>query len=477
MNAPISRLFVLVVVLFAALIGFTSRWTVFQASDLRANSLNKRDVLTEQRVRRGRILASDRTVLARSVPAAHDTFRRTYPDPASAFAQTVGYSFPNPGRTGLEQSYNEFLGGTHNELKSILDDLRGRRREGDDLLTTLDPAAQKAALAGLAGRAGAVVAIEPDSGAIRVMASTPTYDPGAASSQKRFSALNHAAGSPLINRATQARYPPGSTFKVVTAIAAIDSGRYTPQSQVSGKNGIKISGVPLNNDANESFGMIDLTTALTKSVNTVWAQVAEDLGKPTMKKYMERLGFDQRAPVDLPESQRVRSGVIGPGGVRSPTSRLVDIGRVGIGQEKLLVTPLQMAMVAAAVANHGTLMRPHIGDRVIDADGRTVERVAPKRLSQVMSEQTAAQVGQMMQQVVKEGTGTAAALQGIDVAGKTGTAELNPQQRINQPWFIAFAPAGHPKVAVAVTVERVVGGFGGVVAAPIAKSVIQELLK
>jgi peptidoglycan glycosyltransferase len=477
MNAPISRLFALVVLLFALLIAFTSRWTVFEADDLRANTLNKRDVLQEQRVRRGRILAGDGTLLARSAQGQADTFHRVYPPAATAFSQTVGYSYPNPGRTGLEQSYNSDLGGRRNELGSILDELRGRSLEGDDLLTSLDPKAQKIALDGLAGRPGAVVALDPSTGAVKVMASVPTYDPEAAASQRTFSALNRAKGSPLINRPTQARYPPGSTFKVVTAIAALDSGKFTTGTQLSGRNGIPISGVPLNNDAGESYGSIDMTFALTHSVNTYWAQVAEKLGKPTMRKYMERLGFDRPVPIDLPLEQRVPSGVIGPKGVREPTSRLVDIGRVGIGQERLLAAPLQMAMVAAAVANGGVLMRPHIGDRVRDSDGRIVKTVDDHEIGRVMSPQTADQVRDMMKNVVKEGTGTAAALEGIDVAGKTGTAELDPQTNLNQPWFIAFAPADHPRIAVAATVERSTGGFGGTVAAPIAKAVMEALLR
>ncbi len=477
MNAPIGRLFGLVVVLFALLIAFTSRWTVFDAPALRANTLNKRDILQEQRVRRGRIRAADGTLLARSVPGQAGTFHRVYPPAAKSFAHILGYSFPNPGRAGLEQTYNDDLGGRRNELGSILDELRGKQHTGDDLRTTLDPRAQKVAIDGLAGRPGAVVALDPQTGAIRVMAGVPGYDPNAVASARTFSALNHTSGAPLLNRATQGLYPPGSTFKVVTAIAALDSGRFTPSTTLSGRNGIEISGVPLNNDAGEDYGPIDMTTALTKSVNTYWAQVAEKLGKPTMKRYMQRLGFDKALPVDLPRDQRLTSGVHVGTKIRDPLSSHVDIGRVGIGQEKLLVTPLQMAMVAAAVANGGKLMRPHLGDRVVDADGRTVRSIGAHEIDQVMSSATANQVRDMMKNVVKEGTGTAAALQGIDVAGKTGTAELNVAQHLNQPWFIAFAPADHPRIAVAATVERSTGGFGGTVAAPIAKAVMQELLK
>jgi peptidoglycan glycosyltransferase len=477
-NAPIRRLFVLVALLFAALVFATSWNTVFTASSLRANTLNKRDVLQELRVRRGRIRAADGSVLARSVSGAAHTFHRSYPPQVRPFAQVVGYSFPNPGRSGLEQSYNDELGGRHNELKSIIDELRGRQLDGDDLVTTLDPRAQGVALAGLAGRPGAVVALEPATGAIRVMASVPGYDPNDVAAQRTFAALNRTRGAPLLNRATQGLYPPGSTFKVVTAIAALDSGRFTPATRLSGKNAIPISGVPLNNDANESYGMIDMTTALTKSVNTYWAQVAVKLGQPTMRRYMERLGFDRALPVDLPRDQRLTSGVHTPQGkIRVPTSSRVDIGRVGIGQEALLVTPLQMAMVASAVANGGVLMRPHLGDRVVDPDGRVVRTISPHEIDRVMSPATAAQVRDMMKNVVKEGTGTAAALAGIDVAGKTGTAELNPAAHLNQPWFIAFAPADHPRIVVAATVERSVGGFGGTIAAPIAKQVMEALLR
>jgi penicillin-binding protein A len=304
----------------------------------------------------------------------------------------------------------------------------------------------------------------------------PGYDPNDVRRQASFNALNRNPNAPLLNRNTQAGYPPGSTFKVVTAIAAIDSGRYTPDSTVNGRNGKVISGVPLNNDGGESFGDITLTDALTHSVNTVFGELGEKVGKATMKKYMDRLGFDAPVAVDLPLDERAASGERRNGRIISPTSRFVDVGRMAIGQDKLTVTPLQMAMVASSVANGGTLMRPHIGDRIVDTDGRTVKTIGPEEMSQVMSPQTAQEVGAMMAKVVEEGTGTAAALEGIDVAGKTGTAEVDRACGPNQLWFIAFAPVQDPRVAIAVTVECG-EGFGGTVAAPIAKAVMQELLK
>jgi peptidoglycan glycosyltransferase len=474
MNAPIARLFVVFVVLFGVLVGFTSRWTVFEADALRDNPKNRRELLEEQKIRRGVIRAGDGTVLARSLKQPDDSFVRTYPTDR-LFSHAVGYSFVRQGRAGLERYYDDDLSGRKGELGSLIDRLSGSEQDGDNLLTSLDPDAQRVALQQLNGRKGAVVALDPRTGAIRVMASVPGYDPNTVKDQREFSQLNRDDDAPLLNRNTQAGYPPGSTFKVVTAIAAIDSGRYTPDSRINGRNGKRISGVPLNNDAGESFGDITLTEALTHSVNTVFGEVGEKVGKATMKKYMDRLGFGRPVEVDLPRDERAASGERQRGHIIPTTNGAVDVGRMAIGQDKLTVTPLQMAMVAASVANGGKLMKPHLGDRIVDRDGRTVDRIEPEEMSDVMSPETASQVGAMMAQVVEEGTGTAAALEGIDVAGKTGTAEVD-RGCPNQLWFIAFAPVQDPSVAIAVTVECGTG-FGGTVAAPIAKAVMQELLK
>jgi peptidoglycan glycosyltransferase len=475
MNAPIARLFMVVIVLFALLVGFTSRWTVFEADALRHNPKNQRELLEDQRIHRGLIRAGDQTVLARSLKQPDQSYVRTYPQ-GKLFPHAIGYDFVTRGRAGLERSYDDDLSGRKSELGSVFQRLTGTDREGDDVITSLNPAAQRVALQQLAGRKGAVVALDPHTGAVTVMASNPGYDPNAVRRTSTFRALNRDPNAPLLNRTTQSGYPPGSTFKVVTAIAAIDSGRYTPDSRISGRNGKPISGVPLNNDAGESFGDITLTEALTKSVNTVFGEIGEKLGKTTMKKYMDRLGFEAPVQIDLPSDERAASGERRNGRIIPATSRFVDVGRMAIGQDKLTVTPLQMAMVASAVANGGKLMKPHIVDRVVDRDGRTVRRIGPDEMAQVMSPDTAAKVGAMMGQVVKEGTGTAAALQGIDVAGKTGTAEVDRPCGPNQLWFIAFAPAQDPRVAIAATVECGTG-FGGTVAAPIAKAVMQELLK
>jgi peptidoglycan glycosyltransferase len=323
----------------------------------------------------------------------------------------------------------------------------------------------------LGGRAGSVVALDPRTGAIKAMVAIPSYDD------------NHpdAGGASVstFNRSTQAGYPPGSTFKVVTASAAIDSGQYTPSSVVDGRSPVTISGVPLNNDNSQSFGPIDLTTALTFSVNTVWAQVAEHLGRATMTDYMRRFGFYSKPPLDYPRNQLAASRPVSfKGRPLPPGSPSEDIGRIAIGQGGLQVTPLQMAMVAAAVANGGRLMVPHFTNRIVDSVGRTIQTIAPSVMSQVMKPSTAQAVAQMMQKVVDEGTGTPAQLgSGITFAGKTGTASVGTTgSNLTQPWFIGFAPIQNPRVAIAVTVERSQGGFGGTVAAPIAKAVVQTLL-
>ena len=476
MNAPIVRLFVLFVVLFAVLVAFTSRWTVFEAASLRDNPDNRRQLIEEARVKRGRVTSRDGTLLARSVPAGAGTYTRRYPE-RQLFSQTLGYAFTNLGRAGTEQEYNPFLTGEkQGEVDSVLEQLQGKSSEGDDLRLNLDPQAQRVAVAQLGGRRGAIVAMEPRSGKVRVIASVPQYDPNDVDS--RFRRLNREPGSPLLNRVTQAGYKPGSTMKVVTASAAIDTGRYEPGSTLDGRSPQTFGGVPLNNFGNQSFGTIDLTQALTQSVNTVWARVGTDLGIGTMARYMQRFGFYDEPPMDYPRSQMRPSGEFNRRGrLLDPRSRRIDVARMSIGDEsQLAVTPLQMATVAATIGNGGVRMEPRLGDRVTDRDGREVEDVEPVEAERVVSRRTAQQVTEMMANVVREGSGTAAALEGVEVAGKTGTAEKDPARRLNQVWFIGFAPRKNPKMAVAVTIETVVGGTGGEVAAPIAKRVLESLL-
>ena len=479
MNRQILHLFTVFTVLCALLVGFTSYWSVIDAENLEDNAANRRPLLEALKVPRGDILAADGTLLARSTPTGkgeRKIYSRSYPE-GSLFAHAIGYSFQDQ-QSGLEKSRNDELTGEKNEFVSIFEELVGNEREGDDIRTNLDPEAQRIATEALGSNTGAVVALEPSTGRIRVMASTPSFDPN--EWEERSRELNRDPAAPIVNRATQSRYPPGSTMKVVTAAAALDSGEYTPDSVVSGESPKTIGGAPLSNccaEGSGDYGALSLTEALTQSVNTVWAEVGEKLGHGTMLDYMEKFGFASDPPLDYPHDQMVESGVVKKGGDLADENDGFDVGRVAIGQGgeegQTQATPLQMAMVAAAVGNDGVLMKPRLTARVVDKDGRVRDSIDPSEEGRVIKTESADQLQQMMENVVQSGTATSAQIPGVPVAGKTGTAERGDGS--NNAWFIAFAPADDPRVAIAVVVENTTGQ-GGQVAAPIAKRVMENLL-
>ena len=481
MNRQIVKLFAFVVALFAVLVGFTSYWSVFDAQALKEKTANKRPLLEQQQIRRGRILAADGTVIARSVPkGSGDSLRyvRRYPE-GSLYGHPIGYSFVRYGDSEFEKFHNDELVGEESEFTSILDELRGRKQEGNDVVTNLDPAAQRLALDELAAAGfGAVVAIEPQTGRVRVLASNPPYDPNRVPYD--LSGLNVDPTSPLLDRATQGQYPPGSTFKVVTAAAGLDSGTIGPETTIDAPGTLDVQGQPLSNDFNLDFFGATLDTALTNSVNTWFAQLGQQVGEETMFKYMDRFGFGSTPPIDLPDDQVYKSGLFEGGDLLGPDDP-VDLARLAIGQERLAVTPLQMAMVTAAVANGGKLMKPQIWSRVVDPDGRVTKSLDPSEYSEPIDEETAAELNAAMQDVVNSGTGTNAAIPGVAVAGKTGTAETPFNEDCgggsdeNQAWFIGFAPADDPQIAIAATVECTTQ-FGGDVAAPIFRDVAEAIL-
>jgi peptidoglycan glycosyltransferase len=481
-NRQIVKLFGLIVVLFAVLIAFTSYWAVFDAKALKDKEANKRPLLEQQQIKRGRILAADGTVLARSIAKGHGDSRRyvrRYPEGA-LYGHPIGYSFVRQGDSEFEKYHDDELVGNESEFGSILDQLSGKRQEGNDIVTNIEPEAQRVALADLEQAGfGAVVAIEPQSGRVRVLASNPPYDPNRVPFE--LSKLNeNELESPLLDRATQGQYPPGSTFKVVTAAAGLDSGTITPETTIDAPGELDVQGQPLQNDFNENFGPIALDTALTNSVNTWFAQLGEQVGEETLFEYMDAFGFNSTPAIDLPEDQVYASGIFESGHLLGRNDP-IDIARVAIGQERLAVTPLQMAEVVSAVANGGKLMKPQIWSRVVDPDGRVVKRLDPSEYSRPIDEQTAAELTTAMEGVVSEGTGTNAAISGVAVAGKTGTAETPSNATCgggseeNQAWFIGFAPADEPKIAIAATVECTTE-FGNDVAAPIFRDVAETIL-
>jgi penicillin-binding protein A len=481
-NRQIVKLFGFVVILFGVLIGFTSYWSVFDAKALKEKEANKRPLLEQQQIRRGRILAADGSVIARSVAKGRGSnlrYVRRYPE-GLLYGHPIGYSFVRQGDFGFEQSHNDELIGEGSEFSSILDELTGQAQEGNDVVTNLDPEAQRVALADLeAAGFGAVVAIEPSSGRVKVLASNPPYDPNRVPYE--LGKLNtNEFEAPLVDRGVFSVQPPGSTFKVVTAAAGLESGVITPETAFDAPGSLEVEGQPLQNDYGTSYSGIALDTALTNSVNTWFAQLGQKVGQDQLFETMQKFGFNATPPIDLPEDELLRSGVLGEDGLLTAEDP-VDLARVAIGQERLAVTPLQMAMVASAVANGGKLMKPQIWSRVVDRDGRVVKKLDPSEYSQAVSSDTAADLTTAMEGVVVEGTGTKAAIEGVPVAGKTGTAETPYNESCgggtdeNQAWFIGFAPADDPKIAIAASVECTTE-FGGDAAAPIFRDVAETIL-
>jgi peptidoglycan glycosyltransferase len=483
-NRQIVQLFAFIVVLFAILVGFTSYWSVFDAKALKGKTANQRPLLEQQQIPRGRILAFDGSVIAKSRAKGHGTgkrYVRHYPA-GKLWGHPIGYSFVQYGQSEFEKSHNEELTGEESEFGTILDQLTGKKQQGEDVVTNLMPHAQEVALQSLEEAGfGAVVALEPSTGKVRVMASNPPYDPNRVPAE--FTKLeNNNIERPLYNRATQGQYPPGSTFKVVTAAAGLESGLITPESTINAPERIIDEGHELRNDDRQAYGEIPLNTALTFSVNTWFGQLGQKLGKPRLFETMEKFGFNATPPLDLPEDELATSGVFDLEKEKLlRRNDPVDLARVAIGQERLLATPLQIAMVASAVADHGKLMKPQIWNRVVNSDGRVTKQMHPDQYSQAISAKTAEELTTAMEGVVREGTGTNAAIEGVPVAGKTGTAETPGNEACgggseeNQAWFMGFVPANHPKIAIAASVECTLA-FGNDAAAPIFRNVAEAVL-
>ncbi|MBO9532435.1 MAG: penicillin-binding protein 2 [Solirubrobacteraceae bacterium] len=471
------RIFVVVLGLFAILIAATARWTVVEADDLNQNALNRRPQLETARVPRGTIRAADGTLLARSIKQDDGTYRRRYTEAAREASHFVGYSYTNAGQDGIEKTHQDDLVGKVSSAATLLSALRGNER-GNDVVATLEPKVQRAALAGIGDRTGAAVAIDTRTGGILAMASTPNYDPNDFATDAGIKRSYSAAGKPMVNKATQGAFPPGSTMKVVTAAAALASGKYQPDTLIDGSSPLIVETVPLSNFGGEQYGKESLTYSLTHSINTAFARVAEDLGPDPIANAMKDFDFEEQLPIDFPKDHLLASGVRDSRtGKLIPVNADVDIARVAIGQERLLVTPLQMAFVAATIARGGDKPRLATVERVLDPDGRTVKRLGDgKSAGRAMSRRDAADLTGMMEKVVQEGTGTAANLTGLSVAGKTGSAETDQSRDLTDPWFIGFAPADNPRVAVAVVLKDIVGGQGGINAAPIAKAMMEAAL-
>jgi peptidoglycan glycosyltransferase len=478
MNKPIRRVAFITLLMFALLLANGTYMMIFRQDSLAAQPQNRRVRDAEFAQNRGAILAAGKVEMAKTVPSKDRfKFQRVYPD-GELYAPISGFYSYDRASSALESTYNAQLAGTDDALfvRRLIDMASNKTPKGATVQTTIVPKIQKAAADTLGNQKGAVVALDPKTGAVLAMVTSPTYDPNDIASHdieaagKAYDRLASDPQHPLSNRAAREIYPPGSTFKLVTAAAALADGK-TPDSTVESPDRLKLPGtrVYLSNSTNCGGTKITITQALRVSCNTAFANLGLDVGASKLREQAQLFGFDQRHLADL-------------GGVASQFPDKLNEAQLAlsaIGQYDVAASPLQMAMISAAIANDGVLMDPYVVSSVRSADLKPIETHKPQQLSTAMTPDNAKELQQMMLQVVNQGTGHNAQIPGVEVAGKTGTAQSDPKRK-PFAWFTSFAPVDNPTVAVAVIVEDAdiprSDIAGGRVAAPIAKAVMQAAL-
>jgi peptidoglycan glycosyltransferase len=489
-NRPIRVLAVGCMLLFLALLARATYVQYWEADDLNsvvAHEGNSRVRDAQFSRKRGQIIVGGKPVAISKKSNDRYVSQRTYPK-GREYAHLTGYFTRDYGLGGIEAAQNALLSGDDDSLflDRMVDLIDNRTPQGGNVVLTIDPKAQDAATQGLQGKIGAVVALEPTTGKILAMASTPTYDPNKlathdfASVGPYKSKLMNAKPSPLDNSAIETLVPPGSTFKIITSAAALSSGKYTPTSQVPGASSMKLplSSSVLHNENGFACGAgtVTLTVALQKSCNVAFGTVGEKVGAKRLISQAQKFGFGQTYFHDLDDSLTLQSVSHMPDSPDAPQTVLA-----AIGQGDVAATPLQMAMVAAGVANNGTVMKPYLVAQTESADLDVKSTTQPEPIADqpAISPSVARQLTGMMVAVVDGGTGTPAQIPGIQVAGKTGTAQ-SEASRPPYAWFVSFAPADNPKVAVAVLIKDAgvardaISGAG--LAAPIAKSVMEAVI-
>lgn len=488
MNTPVRRVAIAVMAMILLLMGNLTYVQVVQAGDLRADSRNQRVLLAEYSRQRGQISAGGQ-VLAESVPAEGQyPFQRQYPI-GEAFASVTGYYSLIYNAGGLERAADDVLNGSDDRLftRRLSDLITGRDPSGGNVVTTIDPVVQQAAYDELDsnGYTGAVVALRPDTGAILAMASTPSYDPNpladtsAQVQQDAWAEYTDADPPVLTNRAIQETYPPGSTFKLIDVAAALESGRYTPQSQVTAASSITLADTAtqlqnFNGNACGTAATASLAEALQRSCNTAFAELAADLGEEAIRDQAEAFGIGTE---EIAIPMGVANSTIGD------IEGTAALQQSSIGQRDVALTPMQNAMIAAGIANGGRVMAPYLINEIQGQDLGSIDVTEPDQLGQAVSPGVAQTLTEMM--VDNENSYSSdGKLRGVQIAAKTGTAEWGPTPKETAPhvWYVAFAPAENPQVAVAVLVEA--GGdrsnlaaTGGEVAAPIGRAVIGAALR
>ncbi|MEO6714182.1 MAG: penicillin-binding protein 2 [Mycobacteriales bacterium] len=485
MNAPLRKVAVAALALFGLLFLNVNYVQFVRADELRENQYNRRVVFERYGRARGEIIAGDKAVVTNRKTDGEYKFQRVYVD-GPLYASITGYYSLYRGRAGIESKFDQILSGEDDSLfvARVSDLVTGREPQGANVKLTIRPDLQELAAKLLAGRRGSVVAMDPKTGAILAMVNLPSYDPEPIASVVKkesdagYQAALDAPGKPLVSKASAETYPPGSVFKVITAAAYFEQLRKTPTDLVPSPKELPLpltKDVVLRNFGNATCGADQITVerALEISCNTAFANMGLDIGGDGLRATAEAFGFNE--PVESLPFQTNRSRF--PSGINAP-----QLAQSAIGQFDVRATPLQMASVAATIANGGIVMRPYVVDSIITSDLRTVRKTEPERLRKqpAVSPQTAVYLNQMMRTVVRTGSGVRAQVPGVEVAGKTGTAQ-NVQDQPPHAWFIGFAPADDPQIAIAVFIEGGDGGSaeatGGRVAAPVAQAIIAAALK
>lgn len=460
MKRSIRRIFWLLALCLFLLLGYLGKLTLVERQQISTNAYNVRLRYENDSIRRGDIIDAKGEVLATSELQSDGTYARKYLRSRMA-AHITGYS--SVGKTGVEAAENFELMTLHNAfLQRVQGILTEKELKGNDVVLTVDMEIQSMAGNLLGNAKGAVVVMEPSTGRVLALQAYPDFDPNRVAEQ--WDTLKDHEDSPLVNRGTQGIYPPGSTFKVVSALAIMENLRdwqthtYVCTGEATFENKV------IHCYQNKAHGEVDMKEALTVSCNCYFAAMAQEVGAQKLRSVMERVAMETPSRFELAYSSS-RIGL-------EPTSTDSELVETAIGQGKTAVTPLYMAMLASAIANEGIMMQPYIIDHIVYSNGDAGKYTVPKKLSEVCSTKEAQYLTDMMVSVVENGTGRAAALNGISVAGKTGTAENATGN--DHSWFIGFAPAENPKVAVAVVIENA-NVYGS--ATPIAGKVIQEALR
>lgn len=461
-NRRIIFVMVLLCALFLSLALYLTYFTLFQADDVIKSSYNRRIWEEEDSVLRGSIRDRSGVILAYS-ERRDDSQARVYPF-AGRYTHTIGYNSRTYGKSGLEQRFNDILL-SNDAIESISGAIYGTETEkkGANLRLTLDNSLTETAERLMGGKSGAVVALVPKTGEVLCLYSNPTFDPNETTLVKTWQDLAESEDSPFLARATSGLYPPGSAFKIVTSAAALEAGYENYSMEDTGS--CTIDGYVVKNSGGHAYGQIDLKSGFAKSSNVMFATLASVIGEDTMRRMARSFGIGEEFGFDIKYSKSQFGYDEKMGGT--------EVAAVGIGQGKLLVTPLNMALIASGIANDGVIMQPYLVEEASYDSGRSVYKAKRGVWKSAVSLNTAKTVGEFMKECVRTGTGTGAQISSVTVAGKTGTAQ-NEREGKEHAWFVCYAPAENPEIAVCVMQEY--SGTAGSSCAPIAKELIRQYL-